>query len=142
MNIYINDRMIDFKLESEKVLSDVVTALKEWANKEGYQFQTVHYNNNLYNNDDQNCKNFPVNDVSDIKITAKSNMEIYAQYTEKQKRTKRIMSFITKTREKLCRSRTRLCIHAPIAKDSVMRNRQNPSNRPLFLDIPPSWSAN
>ncbi len=76
MNIYINNDKIDFQLESEKVLSEVINALSDWASAEGYHMLSVSYDGTSYDFKDDSCKNKPVDQVQNINIEVKSHIEL------------------------------------------------------------------
>lgn len=76
MNIYINNDKIDFQLESEKVLAEVVNALSGWASGEGYHIISVSYDGSLYDFRNEECKNKPVEEVDTVKIEVKSQIEL------------------------------------------------------------------
>ncbi len=76
MNIYINKDKIDFQLESEKVLSEVVNALSDWASAESYHITSVSYDGYSYDFNDDSCKNKPVDQVENINIEVKSQIEL------------------------------------------------------------------
>ena len=77
MDIYINNEKIDFSLENEKYLYEVVSGLKAWAEQDGFQLQHISYDDNEYSFDSEDSANTPVESVSVLKVTAKSRFEVH-----------------------------------------------------------------
>jgi len=75
MDIFINEQKIDFKLENETVLCEVVEGLDSWAKKSGYHIQEILFDNSEYITSENS--NTPLSTISDLKVTAKSRFEIH-----------------------------------------------------------------
>ncbi|MBI9105219.1 MAG: hypothetical protein JEZ04_00650 [Spirochaetales bacterium] len=79
MEIFINDEKIDFKLEDETMLYQVVDGLASWTAGNGYYIQAIHFDDKKYTAEDPACRDIPVETVLRLKISAKSRMEIHEE---------------------------------------------------------------
>ncbi|MDC7228023.1 MAG: hypothetical protein PQJ61_14770 [Spirochaetales bacterium] len=75
MNIYINEQQIDFKLENETVLREVIAGLDSWAGESGYHMQEIFFDDKDYfegSNDET-----PVESIKELRVTAKNSFQIH-----------------------------------------------------------------
>ena len=77
MEIFINEDKIDFQLEEEKFLEEVVAGLNSWAAGSGVRIQDITYDNQSYSHSDSTCRKVPVDDVSVLTVNVKSMLEIH-----------------------------------------------------------------
>ncbi len=77
MEIFINDEKIDFRLENENFLEEVVSELERWASENNVLIQKILYDQNTYNSANEICRQFPVENVTSLKISVKSLFEVH-----------------------------------------------------------------
>lgn len=81
MKIYINNIELDFKLENEKDLSQVLRSLQEWLEGEGHHIESVLVNGAALDWDDPDrWKDTPVAEVEKIELTSLNSLELKVQY--------------------------------------------------------------
>ncbi len=69
MEIYINGEELDFQLEDEKNLKEVMESVIDWAFKEGKVVDQIVINETPFLEDFDKLKNFPIESVKTLKIT-------------------------------------------------------------------------
>ena len=79
MEIFINSEKIDFQLEEEILLLEVVEGLLTWANNEGVYLQQIKYDDEIYKHDYSECRNKKLDDIISLNITAKNIAEIHQE---------------------------------------------------------------
>lgn len=77
MEIFINDNKIDFQLENETVLHHVIEGIDDWTEKDGFHIQDIFFDNKPYSRTDAECTEMPLEQVTELKIIAKTRMEIH-----------------------------------------------------------------
>jgi hypothetical protein len=79
MDIYFNEQKIDFRLENETKLFQVIEGFSQWAADEGFHIQNIIFDDASYSSKDPDCREIPIESVSCINITAKSRFEIHEE---------------------------------------------------------------
>jgi len=79
MDIFINDHQIDFQLENETLLFEVVEGLSSWASDDGVHIQSILFDDNKYSADNPVCRETTIDSIRKLNITAKSRMEIHEE---------------------------------------------------------------
>ena len=79
MEIFINNEKIDFSLETETVLHEVIDGINSWAGKDGFQIKNIYYDDLQYDGQKDNCRNTPLSEISSLNITALSRMEVHQE---------------------------------------------------------------
>ncbi len=77
MDIYINDQKIDFKLENEELVHEVVSGLRDWTKSEGYQISNILIDEEPYASENTDAGNIPIRTVSCLRVEAKSRFDIH-----------------------------------------------------------------
>ena len=79
MDIFINNEKIDFELENETMLHQVVDGLISWAAGGGYQIRSVQFDGAEYQSGDPACRETPVDSVKRMDLSAKNRLEIHEE---------------------------------------------------------------
>ena len=79
MEIFINDNKIDFQLENETHLKEVVDNLKKWAAPQGFIINEIKYDKYLYDESDEKCKNTLLSEISQIRASIKTQLDIHSR---------------------------------------------------------------
>ena len=84
----INNKKIDFKLENEVLLQEVVAGLFSWAESESVHILEIKYDDNNYIPESEDCRNYPVENIKILDISVKKiaeihqdNLQLLHQYT-------------------------------------------------------------
>jgi len=81
LKIYVNDFELDFKLETEKNLSQVIDSLREWLAGEGHHIQEVKVDDLFLNWDRPETWNTrELTGIETIRVSSINNMELRVQY--------------------------------------------------------------
>ena len=79
MDIFINDVKIDFQLENEKSIKDIVSGLSGWASSEGVQLQNIRIDDKDYDSADSSFSTMELNGIGKIEVAAKSILQIHEE---------------------------------------------------------------
>lgn len=82
MRISINEKAIDFSLENEKTLGDVIDGIHAWLEDSGYQIFSIEYDGKTVvpsGENDEEWKEQPIDKMQDLDITVLSSTEQYGQ---------------------------------------------------------------
>lgn len=77
MDIFINDMKIDFKLENETVLFEVIDGLNSWAAQSGYHIQDLYLDGLAYFDNEAEYRNKSLNEIKQLNVEAKNRFEIH-----------------------------------------------------------------
>ena len=81
MKIYVNDFELDFKLETEERLSQIISSLQSWLSGEGHHIQSIQVNGEYLDWDQtETWQNQPVKEVERIDILSVNSMELRVRY--------------------------------------------------------------
>ncbi len=87
MEIFINDKNVDFQLENEKFLKEVVAGVLEWASENYVKIQEIMFDGKSYSANEE-CENTLIEKVSNLNVSVRSmidiheeNLQILYQYT-------------------------------------------------------------
>lgn len=72
MKLYINDEWVDFTIETETILSDIIDALSEQFHKSNGHILSITLNGVLLSQSDDKWKDFSVKDIQTLHIEAES----------------------------------------------------------------------
>ena len=75
MDIFINEQKIDFKLENETSLHEVIEGLNSWAHDGGFHIQNIFFDNKEY--DEATDSDAFLDSISELKVSVKSRFEIH-----------------------------------------------------------------
>ena len=82
MNITINEQAIDYTLENERNLGEVLTGIREWLGNSGYKVSSIEYDGTTVipgGDDGMNWQQTSVDQIANLDITVLSATEQYGQ---------------------------------------------------------------
>ncbi|MDY7027373.1 MAG: hypothetical protein SVR04_03645, partial [Spirochaetota bacterium] len=82
MDIRINDQPIEFTLENEESLGDIISGIKTWLGDSGYRITSIEHDGTVINPDivqSETWKQKPIAGISSINVTVLSPIEQYGQ---------------------------------------------------------------
>lgn len=82
MDIRINDQPIEFTLENEESLGDIISGIKTWLGDSGYRITSIEHDGKVINPDivqSETWQQKPIAGISSINVTVLSPIEQYGQ---------------------------------------------------------------
>jgi len=82
VDIRINDQPIEFTLENEKDLGDIITGIRAWLGETGYRITSIEHDGTVIDPDassNEEWKQQSISDISKINVTVLSPIEQYGQ---------------------------------------------------------------
>ena len=82
VDIKINDQPIEFTLENEKNLGDIIEGVKTWLGETGFQITSIEHDGNVINPDivqKETWEQEPISNITSINVTVLSPVEQYGQ---------------------------------------------------------------
>lgn len=87
MEIFINNQKLDFQLENEKNLKQIIDALSDWLITQGKVIDQIIINEKVYNDEIEKLENFLIEDtqtlkliIIDIEVLVKNSLSEVKQY--------------------------------------------------------------
>ena len=77
MEIFINNSKIDFQLENETILHQVVEGLFNWAETSNFQIENILFDEKHYDLESSVCRETPVNSVKLLQVSGRNIIEIH-----------------------------------------------------------------
>jgi len=86
MDIFINGTRIDFTLEDEITVTDVIESLQENIKKDNGVISSIYIGDNCYSIGDEELSKYKIGDVKELKIEASTKEELAAMLLEECKK--------------------------------------------------------
>ena len=77
MDIFINEEKIDFKLENETTLHEVIKGLNSWAQEDGFHIQNIYFDEKEYFESENGSQ--ALDSVNELKVAVKNRFEIHQE---------------------------------------------------------------